>query len=107
MNKEKSIICGPQNESIGDFFSNFKNNYPDFLKKNVIVDLTKINNLKNSEILLFLNAAMLHLKNNTSFVIIAHHVDADNLPDELITVPTLVEALDVIELDEISRDLGF
>lgn len=107
MNKEKSIICGPKNESLTDFFNNFKINYPEFLKKNVIVDLSKINNVKNSEILLFLNHAISHLKNDTSMVIITQHADIDSLPEEIVTAPSLIEALDIIELDEISRDLGF
>lgn len=107
MNKEKSIICGPKNESLKDFLSNFKANYPDFLKKNVIVDLSKINHVNVSEILLFLNTAKSHFDNNTSFVIIAPHVEVDRLPEEIVTAPTLIEALDIVELDEISRDLGF
>lgn len=107
MNKEKSIICGPKNESLTDFFTNFKLNYPEFLKKNVIVDLSKLVEVKHTEILLFLNAAISHLKNNTSLVIITNHRDIDLLPEEIVTAPTLIEALDIIELDEISRDLGF
>ena len=107
MTKEKSVICGPKQESLKDFLDNFKLNYPDFSKKNVIVDLSALKNVTNSEILLFLNTAKLHHKNNTSFVIIAHNVDIDRLPDELVTTPTLIEALDIIELDEIGRDLGF
>ena len=103
MNKEKSIICGPKNESLTDFFTNFKLNYPEFLKKNVI----KLREVKHTEILLFLNAAISHLKNNTSLVIITNHRDIDLLPEEIVTAPTLIEALDIIELDEISRDLGF
>jgi hypothetical protein len=48
-----------------------------------------------------------HTNNSTSFVIIANGVDMDELPDELIVVPTMIEALDIIEMDEITRDLGF
>ena len=80
---------------------------PEFLKKNVIVDLSKLVEVKHTEILLFLNAAISHMKNNTSLVIITHHIDTDRLPEEIVTAPTLIEALDIIELDEISRDLGF
>lgn len=107
MNRENNIICVPNNESLMDFFNNFKKNYPEFLTKNVIVDLTKIKNIINSEIMLFHETAKAHLKKNTSFVIIYAHNNPDLLPDEIITVPTLLEAVDIIELDEISRDLGF
>lgn len=107
MNKEKSIICGPKNETLGDFIANFERNYPNFFKKNVIVDLSKVQSLKHSEILLFLDTAITHSENNTSFVVIAPKANLDHLPEELMVAPTLVEAMDIIELEEISRDLGF
>ncbi len=107
MNRVNSIICGPKNESLTDFIGNFKNNYPEFLKKNVIVDLSKLGIIKNTDLMQFLNTAVLHLKNNTSFVIVSQNNDVDHLPEELVTAPSLIEAIDIIELDEISRDLGF
>jgi hypothetical protein len=107
MNKEKNIIVGPKQEGLVDFFRDFTKNYPSFLSKNVIVDLTEIKIDKVSEILVFLNTAVAHTNNSTSFVIIANGVDMDELPDELIVVPTMIEALDIIEMDEITRDLGF
>jgi len=107
MSKEKNIIVGPKHEGLVDFFKDFAKNYPSFLSKNVIVDLTEIKIDKVSEILVFLNTAVDHANNSTSFVIIANGVDMDELPDELIVVPTMIEALDIIEMDEITRDLGF
>lgn len=107
MNKEKNIIVGPKQESIKKFNVHFQKNYPDFLSKNVIVDLREVFISKVSEILVFLNTAIAHLNNETSFVIIAQGIDIDTLPEELVTVPTMIEALDIIEMDEIGRDLGF
>jgi hypothetical protein len=107
MNKEKNIIVGPRQESISEFYNQFRNDYPELLSKNVIVDLSDIKISKVSEILVFLNIAKLHLENGTSFVIIANSINIDSLPDELIVSPTMIEALDIIEMDEIGRDLGF
>jgi hypothetical protein len=107
MNKEKNIIVGPKKESLLEFNVNFQKNYPNFLEKNVIVDLSEVVISKVSEILVFLNTAIAHLENGTSFVVIAQGIDIDSLPDELITAPTMIEALDIIEMDEIGRDLGF
>jgi hypothetical protein len=58
MNKEKNIIVGPRQESISEFFNQFKNDYPELLSKNVIVDLSDIKIGKVSEILVFLNTAI-------------------------------------------------
>ncbi len=107
MNKEKNIIVGPKNQTIRDFYKDFSKNYPDFLSKNVIVDLREARIEKVSEILVFLNTAEEHANNASSFVIICHGMDYDELPDQLVIVPTMIEALDIIEMDEITRDLGF
>jgi len=107
MNKEKNIIVGPKQESLNEFIIQFQKNYPDFLNKNVIVDLSEMVISKVSEILVFLNTAIAHLNNGTSFVVIAQGLDIDSIPDELVTAPTMIEALDIIEMDEIGRDLGF
>jgi hypothetical protein len=40
-------------------------------------------------------------------VVIANGINIDSLPDELVIAPTMIEALDIIEMDEIGRDLGF
>ncbi len=107
MNKEKNIVVGPKNESLSEFNADFQKNYPEFLSKNIIVDLSEVGISKVSEILVFLNTAIAHFENRTSFVIIAQGIDIDLLPDELVVTPTMIEALDIIEMDEIGRDLGF
>ena len=33
--------------------------------------------------------------------------DLDQMPDEIVVVPTLHEAYDIIEMEDIERDLGF
>jgi len=107
MNKEKNVIVGPKQESLKDFYTAFKKDYPELLSKNVVIDLNNVIISNASEIILFLNTAKKHLKNRTSFVVVAHGVDVDALPEELVVVPTMVEAMDIIEMDEIGRDLGF
>ena len=34
-------------------------------------------------------------------------IDIDDIPEELSVVPTFIEALDMLEMDAIERDLGF
>ncbi|HAT63224.1 MAG TPA: ribonuclease Z, partial [Flavobacteriaceae bacterium] len=41
------------------------------------------------------------------FVIVNNAINPDDIPDEMIVVPTLQEAADIIEMEEIERDLGF
>jgi len=62
---------------------------------------------KIEEITLFLSLSKNHRENSTSFVVISKGIDIDEIPDEINVVPTFIEAIDILEMDEIERDLGF
>ena len=40
-------------------------------------------------------------------MLVNNHINPDIVPEEIMVVPTIQEAIDVIELEEIQRDLGF
>jgi hypothetical protein len=46
-------------------------------------------------------------KGKKSFVIVAENIDYNALSKSLIVVPSVLEAHDIIDMDEIERDLGF
>lgn len=78
------------------------------LKNNhLIIDFSDIINIDIEDLLLFLNIGIEKRKNGTSFVIISKDVDIDKIPDEINIAPTLEEAIDILEMEEIQRDLGF
>jgi hypothetical protein len=72
--------------------------------KNVVIDLTDLE-MTIKEMLSFKKIANQKNKNGTSFVIINSSIDIDEIPEEINIVPTLQEAIDVIEMDEMIRDL--
>jgi hypothetical protein len=78
-----------------------------FKGQNVVIDLTEYPALKLEELLYFLKTSNLHRATKQSFVLITSVFDVDTVPRELIVVPTLQEAADIIEMEEIERDLGF
>jgi hypothetical protein len=80
--------------------------YPKYQKDNIIVNITTFKTLQIEDILEFLQLSNQHRNNNYSFVIVASKLDLDDIPDELVVVPTLQEAHDIIEMEEIERDLG-
>ena len=94
-------------QTVSDFFVVFKENYSNFECANLIIDFSDLKGVKTESITLFSNFAEKHRKDGTSFVIIINGIDFDSLPDEIITVPTLQEAQDIIEMEKIERDLGF
>ena len=78
-----------------------------FKGEHLILDFSGKINANLKELLLFLKLSNQHRKNGTSFVIIFEGVDIDKIPDEINVVPTFTEALDILEMDAIERDLGF
>ena len=97
----------PTQISVGQFFSAFKENFKEFKVEHLIVDFSEKINIDTKEILLFLKLSAQHRKNGTSFVLVCEGISIDDVPDELNVVPTFKEALDILEMDAIERDLGF
>lgn len=81
--------------------------YERFKNNNIIVNITKIDNVELSDFTEFLQLSNKHRKAKHSFVIVSDVVTIDELPDELIVVPTSVEAFDIIDMEIMERDLGF
>jgi hypothetical protein len=105
-NKTYTLIKSTQ-ISVAQFFEEFKDRYPEFIGKHIIIDFSNKINIEIKEILLFLILSVKHRKNGTSFVLVCKGISIDDVPDELNVVPTLNEALDILEMDAIERDLGF
>lgn len=97
---------GKQIITIIDFFKEFNENYAKFKDENLILDFSKNINIDLKEILLFSQISEEHKKNNKSFVIVCNGIKFDELPNELIAVPTFKEAEDIIDIEDIERDLG-
>jgi len=93
-------------QNIANFYNDFKENYLNFKDINLILNFSNNLNIDLNEILLFSQISDQHKKNDKSFVIVSKNIENDKLPNELIIVPTLEEAEDIIELEDIERDLG-
>ncbi|MFA5300931.1 MAG: hypothetical protein WC389_22290 [Lutibacter sp.] len=93
--------------SVAQFFEEFKNRYNEFANEHLIIDISEKININIKEILLFLKYSIQHRKNGISFVLICKDISIEDVPDEINVVPTFTEALDILEMDAIERDLGF
>lgn len=89
------------------FFNEFLKNNTNFKNVNLILDFSNINNIDLNKILLFSQSSEKHRNNNKSFVIVCEGIEFDKVPDEIVAVPTFKEAEDIIEIEDIERDLGF
>ncbi|TBN03021.1 ribonuclease Z [Hyunsoonleella flava] len=81
--------------------------YPKYKNDNIIVVLTALEKIAITDVTEFLQISNIHRGKKHSFVIVSDKVDLDEIPEELIVVPTQQEALDIIEMEEMERDLGF
>ena len=111
INKTKSFtILQPSlkngEKNILEFSNDFSKKYLTFKNDNLILDFSGNSDIDLKEILLFLQKSKKHKKNKKSFVIVCNDIDFDKLSNKLIIVPTLKEAGDIIEIEEIERDLG-
>ncbi|WP_338357987.1 ribonuclease Z [Yeosuana marina] len=86
-------------KKIQDVYSKLKHD-------NIIVNLTSLNKLSVQDIIEFLELSNSHRASKQSFVIVSNSIDINDTPDEIIVVPTLQEAYDIIEMEEMERDLG-
>ena len=81
--------------------------YNSYKGSNIILDITRDKGLDLNDVLAFLQLSNKHRKSKKSFVVVASGLDFNDMPDEMVVVPTLQEGHDIIEMEEIERDLGF
>ena len=104
---EKYTLLKPAEESLDLFLNNLEKNLLEFNGEHLILDFSEKINTNLKDLLLFLKISNQHKQNGTSFVVIFEGIDIDEIPEELNVVPTFTEALDILEMDAIERDLGF
>lgn len=105
-NGNTSIIT-QEKASVVELVKKIKVLYKRFENDNIIVNLTTLNKLSLQDIVEFLQLSNTHRNARHSFVIVTDKVNLDETPDEIVVVPTLQEAYDIIEMEEMERDLGF
>ncbi|GEQ86255.1 hypothetical protein ULMS_17630 [Patiriisocius marinistellae] len=107
-NTDTFVILEDEKDGIKDFASYLEFIIPKAYEgKNIIVNLLKYDEMDLEHLLLFLNISTMHRKTKQSFVLVNNAINIDVIPPEMMVVPTLQEGEDIIEMEEIERDLGF
>lgn len=105
---ENIVILTILKENISEFIENFRINFLEYSEKNIIVNLLEISDLDKKTLKQFADISKIHSKENKkSLVIVNEQVTYDIVPSGLNFTPTLQEAYDLIEMEEMQRDLGF
>lgn len=91
---------------LSTFLENLKKGYFKIKNDQLIINLFSFSTLTAGNVLEFLELSNTHRGTNKSFVLVTDKVSYDEVPEEIVVVPTLQEARDIIEMEEIERDLG-
>lgn len=105
--KGHTIIIKDTKGDIKSFGNKLTEVYNSYKSKNIVLDLTVNKNVALEAILSFMTLSNKHRKAKKSFVIVVNDFDFNESPEEMLIVPTVLEATDIIEMEEIERDLGF
>jgi hypothetical protein len=89
------------------FLMKLTHEYKSFEKYNLIIDIRIHNNLSLAAINSFLPLSKIHKKSKKSLVIVTSDLDYNAVTDKIAVVRSIQEAHDIIEMEEIERDLGF
>lgn len=91
--------------SITDFLSNLTAAYPKLKNEHLILNLFSFDRITPQELLEFLPLSDRHRAAGKSFVLVTPALSYEDIPDEISLVPSIQEARDLIEMEEIERDL--
>ena len=102
-----TTVITQENETTIELVKKMEVLYERFKNNNIIICLTTLDKVSLPEIVEFLQLSNMHRKSKHSFVIVTNKADLNEMPDEIVVVPTMQEAYDIIEMEDIERDLGF
>lgn len=104
--KGTTTIVSQENTALTKFIGNLEEGYSKIANDNIIVNLFSFNKLSAGNVLEFLQLSDKHRKSNKSFILVTEKVSYEDVPNTIIVVPSIQEAHDIIEMEEIERDLG-
>ena len=105
--KGHTTIIKDTEGNVVTFLEKVNNQYASFKDHNLILDISHDKTADVKAIKTFADLSKKHKKVKKSFVIVAKDIDFNDVPRSMLVVPTLLEAQDMIEMEEIERDLGF
>jgi len=104
---DKYTLLRDDQDDVCDFANFLTRIHDKFMDVNLVIDILKYDKMSLQDLLCFLTLSNTHRAAKKSLVIVNSAISPDEIPNELLVVPTVQEAEDVIEMEEIERDLGF
>ncbi len=105
--KGHTTILKDTQGSFSNFIEKITEQFNSFKEQNLILDVSKDENLSIKDLKIAKDLNKKHKKEKKTMVFVASNIDFNKIPDYLLVVPSILEAQDIIEMEEIERDLGF
>ncbi|MFY8186642.1 MAG: ribonuclease Z [Flavobacterium sp.] len=107
--KEKghTIHLHDSQSSMDELIEKITTQHVQFKNFNLIVDVSRATPIEAKTLKKFKTLQKTHQKGKKSFVLVVTDTDFTEVDESITVVPTLLEAHDIIEMEEIERDLGF
>jgi hypothetical protein len=102
-----TIIIAQEKASVKTLVNKIEQAYDKYKNHHLVVRLSSLEKITLEDVIEFLRLSNNHRSAKKSFVVVSEKADLDEMPDEIVVVPTLQEAFDIIEMEGIERDLGF
>ena len=101
-----AVVIKPIDTEIQLFVSQLSGQLAPLTIHNIVIDLTFFEQITLDDIKLFAELSKTHKKLKKSFVIVVNGINFNKISTKMTVVPTLQEAQDMIEIENIERDLG-
>ena len=98
-------IITQESATVKTLVQNIEQAYDTYKNDHLIVNLSSLDKITLEDIIEFLRISNNHRGDKKRFVIVSENVDLSQMPDEIVVVPTMQEAFDIIEMEDIERDL--
>ena len=98
--KGHTTIIKDTQGNFSSFIEKLTNQFNTYKEQNLILDVTKDENLSINNLLEVKDLAKKHKKEKKTMVFVAENIDFNKIPDFLLVVPSVLEAHDIIEMEE-------
>jgi len=105
--KDTYTFISSDEKSFSEFYNSFLIEERKRSKEHIIVQISDNINTSIKDFLLFLSLAVKKKENGTSFVLVNSNINIDDFPENFNITPTIQEAIDIIEMEAMERELGF
>ena len=105
--KEKYTLISSDENSFTDLYNSFIKEIQNNNEEHIFLKFSDKINVNKEDFLLFLSIAEQKKEIGTSFVIVNNMINIDDFPENFNIVPTLIEAVDILEMEAMERELGF